>query len=141
MLVLVRRRMSAALLARFTPEDVWQEAHFHAWRDRHVIAWQGVGAFCRRILTIIEHRLHDFADDESAQKRAGSVGQVPADRLAVADGALDGPLYARAVASPTPSRAARDREMDPAMNAAHGAAKPQPRRLHVPVRLVAVGAS
>lgn len=115
LLVLIRRRMSAALRARVTPEDVFQEALVHAWRDRDKCRWEGVAAFRRWLLAIIDHRLHDLADEASRKKRGGGEVPLSLDALTEAQGSSEPARYAGPVASTTPSRALADRELAASM--------------------------
>jgi RNA polymerase sigma-70 factor (ECF subfamily) len=76
MLVRLRARMGPALLARLTPEDLWQETLLHAWRDRERHSWSGAAAFRAWLLTIAEHRIQDALDHEGARKRGGLAAAI-----------------------------------------------------------------
>ncbi|MBL8899259.1 MAG: sigma-70 family RNA polymerase sigma factor [Planctomycetes bacterium] len=109
MLLVVRSRMSPALLARLAPEDVWQETLLHAWRDRAQCTWQGLPAFRRWLISILEHRLLDLAEAAERKKRGG--GAAPLSLDAHAAGSETSSLgFAGPIASTTPSRVAMDRE-------------------------------
>lgn len=119
LLVVIASRMGAALRARCTAEDVWQEALLHAWRDRDRASWPDVAAFRRWLLAIIDHRLHDLADEVGRKKRGGGAPDLAIDGVARADGGSTAdPVYAGPVASTTPSRVVSDRETADAMGRA-----------------------
>lgn len=125
MLVLIGRRMGAALRAKLTAEDVWQEALLQAWRDRSKCEWRGVAAFRRWMVSVIDHRLHDLCDAAARVKRGGGRGSVPIEAMASADASSSPPVYAGPVASTTPSRVLADREIAGRMEAAlDGRARP-----------------
>lgn len=71
LLALIRSRMGEALQRRVAPEDILQEAFLRAWRDRGQFQWRGIKSFRAWLLSIIDHRIRDTADHESAQKRGG----------------------------------------------------------------------
>jgi len=108
-LVVLRSRMSDAMLRRYTPEDVWQETLLHAWRDRRRCEWRGVAAFRHWLLAISKNRIRALAEYDGAGKRQG-------DRDALVfsgfkGGASNtGSQFAGPVATTTPSRVASDRE-------------------------------
>lgn len=81
LLVVVESRMSEFLRARLGAEDILQDAFTHAWRDRASFRWRGVGSFRAWLLGIIDHRIQDAADRESAMKRGGASSrtQLPID--------------------------------------------------------------
>ncbi|MBK9385526.1 MAG: sigma-70 family RNA polymerase sigma factor [Planctomycetes bacterium] len=109
MLLVVRARMSPAMLARLAPEDVWQETLLHAWRDRTQCTWQGLPAFRRWLISILEHRLLDLAEAAERKKRGGGAQPLSLDaRAAPAEASSLG--FAGPIASTTPSRVAMDRE-------------------------------
>lgn len=76
LLVVIERRMSTNLRGLHTPEDIFQEALLHAWRDRRGFDWRGVKSFRSWLLTIVDHRIHDAVDRQAAAKRAGGVPPV-----------------------------------------------------------------
>ncbi|MEW6747933.1 MAG: sigma-70 family RNA polymerase sigma factor, partial [Planctomycetota bacterium] len=117
MLVLIRSRMGALLLERLEPEDIWQEALIHAWRDRESLEWQGLKAFRRWLLQIIENRIRDAADHEEAAKRGSGESLLSLDAGSTWSGASAStpPLP---LASTTPSRIAVHREQARAMQQA-----------------------
>jgi RNA polymerase sigma-70 factor, ECF subfamily len=109
LLVVIEGRMSVALKARMTADDVLQESLLQAWRDREKCEWRGIGPFRRWLLTIVDNRLKDIAERESRLKRGGGRAALPFDRRESDDSSAP-PRYAGPVASTTPSRAAMDRE-------------------------------
>jgi RNA polymerase sigma factor (sigma-70 family) len=131
MLLVVRTRMSRALLARLAPEDVWQETLLHAWRDRAQCTWQGVPAFRRWLISILDHRLLDLAEAAERKKRGAGVQPLSLD-AAPASGASSSLGFAGPIASTTPSRVAMDRE---AAEAIHAALEEVPEELREVVRL------
>lgn len=116
LLVAIESRMSAELLARVAAEDILQEALMHLWRDRERIEWRDTKSFRSLVLSIADHRIHDAADREFAQKRGGAGGAALPVRLvgqSSSDSAHPGPI-----GSTTPSRNAIVREQADAMRAA-----------------------
>jgi len=113
LLVVIEARMGAALRRRYTAEDVYQEAVLQAWRDREKMDWRGVHAFRSWMLTIIDNRIRDLADRESALKRGGPDGELRASDLG-ARAESRGPMPAGAVTT-SPSRVAIYREQAHAM--------------------------
>ena len=133
LLVLIESRMSERLRARYTAEDVLQESLLMAWRDRHRCVWKGTRAFRAWLVAIIENRIRDLADFESAQKRGGvggvtgagtgdsvelpsNLAAAPATAGATHDGAR--PAAREPARSTTPSRSASHREQAAAMRRA-----------------------
>lgn len=100
MIVRIQSRMGPALLARLTPEDLWQETLLHAWRDRERHDWKGMAPFKGWLISIAENRIRDALDREGAQKRGALAGPIEDSTL------LD--EWART--SSTPSRHAAHRE-------------------------------
>ena len=131
MLLVVRSRMSPALLARLAPEDVWQETLLHAWRDRAQCTWQGLPAFRRWLISILEHRLLDLAEAAERKKRGGGAALFSLDAHA-ADSETSSLGFAGPIASTTPSRVAMDRE---AATAIADALQELPEELREVVRL------
>jgi RNA polymerase sigma factor (sigma-70 family) len=130
LLVAIESRLGAFLRTRVTAEDILQEALLHAWRDRTQCEWRGLSAFRGWLLAIIDHRIRDLADRESALKRGGapvahhpthgsdfpeSGAIVLTGRARQAGSILSG--Y-EAAGSTTPSRVAIDHERAAAMLAA-----------------------
>ena len=134
LLVVIQSRMSSTLLRLHTPEDVFQEALLHAWRDRQSVEWRGPRAFRAWLLSIAENRIRDLADRESARKRGG--GQTAPLAGIVVDGASTGTASGSlaGATSTTPSRVAMRRERAAAMSAAL-AALPEDVREVVRLRL------
>ena len=85
MLVIVKSRMSAAMLARVSEEDVWQETLLHAWRDRHRCEWRGIASFRRWVLSIIENRIRDLAESAARKKRGGGLQELSLDSMQPGD--------------------------------------------------------
>ncbi|MDF1799221.1 MAG: hypothetical protein P1V81_08610, partial [Planctomycetota bacterium] len=46
-IVVIDSWMGQAVTSEVSPEDIWQEALFLAWRDREQHEWRGVGAHPR----------------------------------------------------------------------------------------------
>jgi RNA polymerase sigma-70 factor (ECF subfamily) len=119
LLVLIEGRLSAALRATLTAEDIFQDALLHAWRDREMCEWRGLRAFRAWMLTIIDRRIHYAAEQLAAQKRGGGAGAV---RFAAVAGSTAGPTTGGPESIPagstTPSRVAIFREQAAAMHAA-----------------------
>lgn len=113
LLVVIEGRMGGALRRRHAPEDVYQEAILHAWRDRGRCEWRGVRAFRNWVLTIIDNRIRDLADREGAQKRGGSNGEVLASEIAWGNGVGVG--FPVGMNTTSPSRVAVYREQALAM--------------------------
>lgn len=114
LLVVIDSRMSTMLRRRLSAEDIFQESLLHAWRDRRKCEWKGVRSFRSWLLTIIDNRIREAADYQSAQKRGG--GQEPIAFSAMrsdSDEAAFGPA-----GSTTPSRLAIYQEQAAAMRAA-----------------------
>lgn len=115
LLAVIELRMSPALRRRYAAEDVFQEALLHAWRDRAQHQWRGLKSFRNWLLTIIDRRICDLADQAQAQKRGGDAGPVQFSSLSGPSGAGPSPLPWD---STTPSRMAVYREQAEAMRAA-----------------------
>lgn len=114
MLLVIERRMGGRLVGQFAPEDIWQETLLHAWRDRASCRWDGVRAFRRWLIGIIDHRIHDAADYVGALKRGGD---APPRRLG-SFGGNESIGMPEPMRSTTPSRVALHREQATAMKAA-----------------------
>lgn len=119
LLLVIEGRMSASLRQHSSPEDVWQEALLHAWRDRGSCEWRGLKAFRAWLLTIIDNRIRDAADYLSAQKRGG---KPPAVFSSLApkggDTGGDSAFGPEVPQSTTPSRIALHREQAEAIRSA-----------------------
>lgn len=119
LLLVIDRRMTAALKQVLTAEDILQESLLHAWRDRKRFEWQGLKSFRAWLLTIADHRIHDAADRAAADKRgAGRMGVSLAafgddGRTTTNSEVLDLPA-----GSTTPSRLAAYREQAEVMRTA-----------------------
>jgi RNA polymerase sigma-70 factor, ECF subfamily len=111
LLVLIETRMGPVLRAKLSAEDVLQDALLSAWRDRAKIEWRGHRAFRNWLVSVIENRIRDASDRESALKRGGGTASV-----SLRSGGSQIPS-ALAI-STTPSRVAQYREQATAMRAA-----------------------
>ena len=105
--MVIGARMSAALRARITAEDVLQETLLQAWRDQGQCEWRGMAEFRRWLLQIAENRIRGLADLENAGKRGGGRQQVPLERGADSTVGMPGLVP---IASTTPSRVAVAKE-------------------------------
>jgi RNA polymerase sigma factor (sigma-70 family) len=63
--------MGESLRGYCSPEDIWQEALAHAWRDRAQHQWTGVRAFRAWLFEIARNRIHEATRSRGAQKRGG----------------------------------------------------------------------
>lgn len=125
-LVVIESRMSDMLKRRYTPEDVFQEALLHAWRDRGSICADGAAPnpkqFRAWLMAIIENRVRDLADHAGAIKRGGGVDPMRMDGGDHGESAkrdvLAGSDRWMPALSTTPSRVAMFREQASAMRAA-----------------------
>ncbi len=54
-----------------TPEDIWQDTLYMAWRDRDQHTWEGPRPYYRWLLAIAKNRIRDAADILEARKRGG----------------------------------------------------------------------
>ncbi|MBX3354759.1 MAG: sigma-70 family RNA polymerase sigma factor [Phycisphaeraceae bacterium] len=121
LLLVIESRMSTALKTMCSPDDVWQEAMLHAWRDRHRCEWRGRRAFRNWILSVIDNRIRDMADYYAALKRGGDHGSdeppvhAPPWRKRIDLQCVDGPGVSD---SNTPSRVAILRERAGAIRSA-----------------------
>lgn len=116
LLVVIEARLSGALKRRLAPEDIWQDALLHVWRDRHQCQWRGIRSFRAWVLTIIENRIREAAAREQAEKRGG--GNHPLPFSAVADPSDTTAGFAGPAGSTTPSRVAIYQEQAAVMKAA-----------------------
>ncbi|MDX2198457.1 MAG: RNA polymerase sigma factor [Phycisphaerae bacterium] len=114
LLVIIEARMGPRLRSLHTPEDVFQEALLHAWRDRTRCEWRGVKAFRSWLLTIIDHRIADLAEAAAAKKRGGATPVATMPQISTAgDTGPAGPID-----STTPSKIAIYREQAAAVREA-----------------------
>ncbi len=111
LLVLIESRMGVVLRARLSAEDVLQEALLAAWQERTRFVWKGQRSFRNWLITVIEHRLLDAVDRETALKRGGGAAPVP---LACGSRGVPSAL----ALTTTPSRVAQYREQAAAMRSA-----------------------
>lgn len=118
LLVVIESRLSPALRRQTTPEDVFQEALLHAWRDRARCEWRGIRSFRSWLLSIIDNRIREAADRLGAEKRGGGREPVVASALSgdTSGGSTADGLWP--AISTTPSRVAIFREQAAAMQAA-----------------------
>ena len=117
LLAIINGRMSTALKQRFCAEDMLQESLAHAWRDRAKFQWQGLRSFRAWLLSIIDHRIRDTVDHESAQKRGGGRQALSLDRTNL-DSSSSEAIPPELAASTTPSRLAMFKEQAGAMERA-----------------------
>jgi RNA polymerase sigma-70 factor (ECF subfamily) len=116
LLVVVESRMGRVLRERMSPEDVWQEALLEAWRDRRRCEWRGAKAFRSWLLTIVDHRIANLTERESALKKGGGRSPLSLSPGADSESGDYGPR--EPLASTTPSRLALHREQAGAMRSA-----------------------
>jgi RNA polymerase sigma factor (sigma-70 family) len=69
MQVVIGSSMSKKLREHCSPEDIWQEALTHAWRDRAQHRWEGPNAFRAWLFEIARNRIREVARGLSAEKR------------------------------------------------------------------------
>lgn len=117
LLVAIEGRMSAALRARMSAEDILQETLLHLWRDRERIDWRDTKSFRSLVLSMADHRIHDAADFASAAKRGGGRAALSLDASDANSSRSSGNGMAPAI-STTPSRLAMHREQAEAMKRA-----------------------
>jgi len=113
-LLVIDQRMGNALRREHSAEDVLQEALLHAWRARHTFEWRGIKSFRTWLLSIVDHRIHDFVDRGLAEKRGGGRPAISFDSIGESTSAEPG----YPAGSTTPSRLAIYREQAEAMQAA-----------------------
>jgi len=118
LLVVIANRLGSRLARHHSPDDVLQETLLHAWRDRTRCAWTGVAGFRRWLLKIIDHRIHDLADRESAQKRGGGRAAIAFSTLQIGGASSQTWQWAGPSPATTPSRAAEASERALAMGEA-----------------------
>ena len=119
LLLVIDRRMTAALKTVVTAEDILQESLLHAWRDRKRFEWQGIKSFRAWLLTIADHRIQDAADRTAADKRGGGRRDVPLAAYGGGGGATTtSDVPDLPAGSTTPSRLAAYREQAEVMRAA-----------------------
>jgi RNA polymerase sigma factor (sigma-70 family) len=115
LLVVIESRLSSTMRRAVNAEDVLQEALLHAWRDRQRFEWRGLRSFRSWLLSIIDNRIRDLGDRQSAAKRGGGQEAVVASTLAGTDGS--GSMWGPA-GSTTPSRIASFKEQAAAIHVA-----------------------
>jgi RNA polymerase sigma factor (sigma-70 family) len=119
LLVVIESRMSAGLRRAHSPEDVFQEALLHAWRDRARCEWRGLKSFRSWLLTIIDHRIGHLAAAAAAQKRGAAIRVTSFSDASPGFGSANGDCsFPGPVGSTTPSRVAVFREQAEAMRQA-----------------------
>ena len=91
---------------RISIEDVWQEALWLAWRDRHQHRWINLTTYRAWLLGIARHRILDMTRAASRQKRGGGAVVMRFSDLGGSD-TVGGMLPPR---STTPSRLASNLE-------------------------------
>jgi RNA polymerase sigma factor (sigma-70 family) len=117
-LVLISSWMGPRLRRLWSPEDLWQETLFLAWRDRDQHEWKGVAAYRRWILGIARNRVREATTQMLALKRGG--GNLPRSLSSLCDSQVDGTSASEILPphSETPSRILSLRERRRAMEAA-----------------------
>jgi len=118
LLLVIDRRMTAALKKVVSAEDILQESLLHAWRDRKNFEWQGTKSFRSWLLSIADHRIQDGADRAGADKRGG--GRIELSLAAFGDrsGSTTSGGETLPAGSTTPSRLAAYREQAEVMRIA-----------------------
>ena len=145
LLLVIERQLGPRLRGHVAAEDVLQEALLCAWRDRARVPWQGVAAFRRWLLILVQRRLHDLVDIVQAKKRGGDVHTVSWSSLGDPYGSSSAAVFAGPVDSTTPGRVARLREQAAAMRQALDVLPPDLRdvlvlRLFEDEEILAIGA-
>lgn len=109
LLLVIEQRMGAKLRASLHADDILQESLMHAWRARATFNWSSPQGFRSWLLTIVDHRIRDAADQLGTIKR-GADARI---------GSLTQPGSANDVMpeSTTPSRLAWYREQAEAIRA------------------------
>lgn len=106
LLVIINLRLGERLRRQVTPEDVLQESLLQAWRDRESFEWRGMKSFRAWLLTLIDHRIRDFARHYESVSRAPT---KPATRISLSPSS-ESSLPAEIMGSTTPSRLTSHRE-------------------------------
>ena len=118
LLLVIERRMSAALRGVLSAEDILQDALLHAWRDRRQLEWRGLPGFRSWLLTIIDHRIHDAADRQAAAKRDRGRAPLSLSAPGSLGTASESADLGYPAGSTTPSKLAMYREQADAIRAA-----------------------
>lgn len=131
LLILIDGQLGPRLRTEVAPEDVLQEALLCAWRDRKQVAWNGVAAFRRWLIALVQRRIRDLVDTVRAKKRGGGVRTVHLSALRGDDASSSAAVFAGPVDTTTPGRVARLREQAAAMQQALDALPPDLRAVLV----------
>lgn len=107
-IVVIDSWMGKAVTSQVSPEDIWQEALFLAWRDRDQHEWRGVRAYRGWLLEIARNRIRHHARRASAQKRGGGAAPALFSEMGLEEGVTLGSLLP--YGSTTPSRVAHTNE-------------------------------
>ena len=100
--------MGREVSSQVSPEDIWQEALWLAWRDREQHEWRGVRPYRAWILEIGLNRIRGHARRSSALKRGGGARPALFSEMGVEEGETLGSLLPHG--STTPSRVAHTNE-------------------------------
>ncbi len=87
-LVVISSWMGPKLRQHCSPEDLWQETLFYAWRDGSQHQWRGLAAYRRWILGIARNRVREAVTQLKALKRGG--GKLPKSLSFLQEGAEEG---------------------------------------------------
>lgn len=119
MLVVIRCRMSPALLEHLSEEDIWQETLLAAWREREQFEWRGIRSFKCWLIQVALNQIRGAADRIAADKRGGGHRTLSAPGLEGGSSAGGAPALDRLGPphSTTPSRILAHREQAEAMRA------------------------
>lgn len=109
LLLVIEQRMGVKLRTKVHADDIMQESLMHAWRARATFDWTSPQGFRTWLLTIIDHRIRDAADQLGALKRGGNTRIDSLSHSVTADGQMP--------ESTTPSRLAWYREQAEAIRA------------------------
>lgn len=118
LLVLISTWMAPRLRRELSPEDLWQETLFMAWRDRAQHEWTDAPAYRRWLLGIARNRMRDSVTIMTAKKRGEGRVALNLSELPGADGGDSEVPPILPVSSTTPSRVAEGRERLEAMEEA-----------------------
>lgn len=125
LLVAIESRLSPSLRRQTTPEDIFQEALLHAWRDRHQFEWRGLKSFRSWLLTIVDHRIGHLVAASSTQKRGEGIAVAKFSELGPAAVRDSSSAFPGPIGSTTPSRVAIFREQAAAIHDALAALPPE----------------
>ena len=113
---LIRPKMPVRHLARFSVEDIIQDAFSHAFRDRESLSDWSLPTFRSWLRRIAENRLLDAVEKHDAKKRGGQFRQIYSD--ASPDSSIRTLLEDLAISSVTASANLRESELHAAVQMA-----------------------